>query len=591
MNRRNISSSVMSGAEIASTPRLKRSTFSFLGGERRGGVGSNLKMEGASVDIQLQETNRILVEIQKQLSLDFANRIVEKRQAIRASKTKLYAERAGAKEKAVESVRSFGSGILKTFDVIAAPAKSIFQKILDFFSIIVSGLLINNAFRWLENPANRQKIDKFFKFVAKHWKELLALYGAYKVLKIVGALKRIADLFKRPPRWPRGGGGGGGPQKPGPKGPQPNDPCAGVLKCGGSILKVIKDNASAIALILASFLGEYFLPKGKPTLAKPTGLKPGELDTAKGTSRSAVNAALMSARPDLFGPDAGMTPEEKLFDKMNLPRWLAPVVESLVSAAMMRRGMMRTSFLRGNPNQYPGGIGPFQPPTNRTRPTKKGNTRLSSFSIRDILGRASQPGGFEITNIQGKSLGGTVGGTGSGTVDSVPAMLAPGEEVIRASAAMLFRPLLKDINNNAGRMWNTFTSAVSNLITSNSDMRSSLTILASQLSDFKKQLDQFVNDEKIKKTKNIKNGSIENHRTSRPVSPELVLHSDIKNPPKRSAKSAFIPINLPTQSLPPSGIPKYDSAGETMTEAPEISSINIANPYMKIVPEMLGIFV
>jgi len=213
LSRRNISSSVMTGAQIASSPRLKRSTFSFIGGERRGTVGSSLKAETTSLDVSLQETNRILVEIQKQLSLDFANRITEKRQALRASKIKVTRERVGTKEKAIESVRQFGSGIMKTFDVVTSPAKSIFQKILDFFSIIVTGLLVNNAFKWLENPANQQKLAKFFKFVANHWKELLALYGAYKLLKIVSALKRIVDLFKRPPKPPGGGkpGGGGGP--------------------------------------------------------------------------------------------------------------------------------------------------------------------------------------------------------------------------------------------------------------------------------------------------------------------------------------------------------------------------------------------
>jgi len=200
LSRRNISSSVMTGAQIASSPRLKRSTFSFIGGERRGTVGSSLKAETTSLDVSLQETNRILVEIQKQLSLDFANRITEKRQALRASKIKVTRERVGTKEKAIESVRQFGSGIMKTFDVVTSPAKSIFQKILDFFSIIVTGLLVNNAFKWLENPANQQKLAKFFKFVANHWKELLALYGAYKLLKIVSALKRIVDLFKRPPK-------------------------------------------------------------------------------------------------------------------------------------------------------------------------------------------------------------------------------------------------------------------------------------------------------------------------------------------------------------------------------------------------------
>lgn len=48
-------------------------------------------------------------------------------------------------------------------------------------------------------------------------------------------------------------------------------------------------------------------------------------------------------------------------------------------------------------------------------------------------------------------------------VDSVKALLAPGEEVIRTSSAMLFRPLLKDINDNAGRLWSNFSLAVNKL--------------------------------------------------------------------------------------------------------------------------------
>jgi len=46
----------------------------------------------------------------------------------------------------------------------------------------------------------------------------------------------------------------------------------------------------------------------------------------------------------------------------------------------------------------------------------------------------------------------------------VSAMLAPGEEVIRTASARLFRPLLKDINDNAGRLWTAFSMGINKLL-------------------------------------------------------------------------------------------------------------------------------
>ena len=71
---------------------------------------------------------------------------------------------------------------------------------------------------------------------------------------------------------------------------------------------------------------------------------------------------------------------------------------------------------------------------------------------------------------QFRSMGGTVFGQGSQTVDSVPAMLAPGEEVIRSASANIFRPVLKDINDNAGRMFVAFRDGV-NLMKRNNDLQ------------------------------------------------------------------------------------------------------------------------
>jgi len=587
----------MTGAQIASSPRLKRSTFSFIGGERRGTVGSSLKAETTSLDVNLQETNRILIEIQKQLSLDFANRITEKRQALRASKIRVTRERAGAKEKAIESVRQFGSGIMRTFDVVTTPAKSIFQKILDFFSIIVTGLLVNNAFKWLENPANQQKLAKFFKFVANHWKELLALYGAYKLLKIVSALKRIVDLFKRPPKPPGGGkpGGGGGPSGGGPAG----GGCGPVLNC-------IKDIGGAAAEKLAETLKRtrVFSPLFG-LIPRPTPVnqpKPGDQPTRQFDPQRFYRGSDGKIYP--IPTDQGRTSD----DVTNFGAFvLLPLLGGLVATGAIGGGILATissglaKFGLRAPKPVPA---PAAASGIRTFTNLKGNkTTISAEELSALRSGSARPSSAQnIIDIvkQAKSqkppikrsLGGTVGGTGSGSVDSVPAMLAPGEEVIRASAAMMFRPLLKDINNNAGRMWTTFSDAVGGLVVSNSTMKSALQILASQLTTFKGQLDKFVNEERVKKTKEIGNGGYAERRmSSNMVSPELVLHSDIKKPVKRSATSSIVPINLPSQTLPMSGVPQYSSAGGVETEEPSVSSVNMANPYMQIVPEMLGIFV
>ena len=192
----------------------------------------------------------------------------------------------------------------------------------------------------------------------------------------------------------------------------------------------------------------------------------------------------------------------------------------------------------------------------------------------------------------GFSQGGTVGGTGSGLVDSVKAMLAPGEEVIRTSAAMLFRPLLKDINNNAGRMWTTFSGAIRDMVSYNETMRYALNELTKNLETFKKQLDDFANQEKLKKAKEIKGGGYGLRTPSKEsittlVLPTTIVHSDLKKP-TRPVTRTTIPITLPTKTANYK-MPAID--GGMATDEPDISSVNLANDYMMLTPRMYGIFV
>jgi hypothetical protein len=540
ISRRNISSPIIRGAQSVSAPKLKTSKFSFI----RPRIQTPTLTSETSASETLIETNRILVEIQKQLALDFANRITEKREALKVAKIRVNRERAEREESSIEAVNKFGSGIFKALDKVLTPAKSIFQKILDFFSIILTGLILNNAFNWLSKRENREKIKQFFDFVGKYWKELLALFIGFKITKLILKIKRLVDLFGK---GPRGGG---------PRGGTPLD-CAGVMKCfSTSVVPFLAANPRVVNQMgqsllkdrrfltgLATALGISTLP---PKIAPP---KP----TPTPTTPTTPQPTPTTARPTAQQPTA-----QPGFDWSGF----ANSINQVTAAGVTITGALLLSLFQSFAPAAKGGtIGEL--------PKKKCNACSLGFSE-----------------------GGTVGGTGSGLVDSVRAMLAPGEEVIRTSAAMMFRPLLKDINNNAGRMWITFSNAIRNMVSYNETMRFALDELSRNLETFKKQLDDFVNQEKLEKSKKVGGGGYGLRTPSKDsittlVLPTTIIHSDLKKP-ARPATRTTIPITLPTKTANYK-MPAID--GGMATDEPDISSVNLANDYMMLTPKMYGIFV
>ncbi len=539
ISRRNISSPIIRGAQSVAAPRLRKSSFSFI----KPRIQTPTLTSETSASETLVETNRILVEIQKQLALDFANRIIEKREALKAAKIRVNRERAEGEESSIEAVNKFGSGIFKALDKVVTPAKSIFQKILDFFSIILTGLILNNAFNWLSKRENREKIKQFFDFVGKYWKELLALFVGFKIAKLIFKIKRLVDLFGK---GPRGGG---------PRGGTPLD-CAGVMKCfSTSVVPFLAANPRVVNQMgqsllkdrrfltgLATALGISILAP-KTTPAKTPQTTPTTPQTTPTTPRP--TAQQPAAQPSNWSSGVWAALTAAGYGTIEIVKALAAVGASLAGAEARAQG------------------GTIE------EPKKKCNACSLGFSE-----------------------GGTVGGTGSGLVDSVKAMLAPGEEVIRTSAAMMFRPLLKDINNNAGRMWITFSNAISNMVSYNETMRYALDELSRNLETFKKQLDDFVNQEKLEKSKKAGGGGYGLRTPSKDsittlVLPTTIIHSDLKKP-TRPVTRTTIPITLPTKTANYK-MPAID--GGMATDEPDISSVNLANDYMMLTPRMYGIFV
>jgi len=139
-----------------------------------------------SLGESLIETNRILVEIQNQLALDFANRISKESEEIKKIRVSSKKAKQAEAERSVEG-KKVGSVIGKTFDKVVSPIKGIFGRLLGFFGWIGAGFLANKGIDWLSK--NTDKVGKFFKTIVKNWQLIAGL--------VVGGiiLKTVADLY------------------------------------------------------------------------------------------------------------------------------------------------------------------------------------------------------------------------------------------------------------------------------------------------------------------------------------------------------------------------------------------------------------
>ena len=241
LSKKNISSSVLRGTSAASSPisgskqaiKLKSSTFKFrsrrikveglqpVQNERRiqaegiQPVQNDQSVVNAyipSIASSLRQTNEILVEIQKQLSLDFKNRITQESEILKSAKKQKEASRRGREEKSLETVGKIGKNITSAFTKVAKPVKGIFSKIAEFFQLVLTGIVVNAAFDWLKNEENRKKIGRIFTFLAENWKIFagilvggLALRVLYKVVRVVRGIGRLLQFLRILPRNRIGG--------------------------------------------------------------------------------------------------------------------------------------------------------------------------------------------------------------------------------------------------------------------------------------------------------------------------------------------------------------------------------------------------
>jgi len=607
LGRRNVSSSVLRSASKISaaspTPKLRVSRAKFTGRQEpiAEAVVSNAQA--------LTETNLILVEIQKQLSLDFAMRIAEERETLKRMKAAESRRRFGAEEKAVEGTGKLGKGIGKVFNKVISPAKSIFSKIVDFFSIILTGIVFNNAFKWLQDKNNREKVFAVIGWVTKHWKELLGVFIGVKVFGFLYKLIRfgrfISGFFggRGRGRGPGGRGPRGGPYDPrgplgscGPtlkcldkiKGPQLEALAAKLLstkvftnvfagksaggqKKGGvnwwKVADVGLDIASVVAGIagIAAFLEPGSTVGGFALLARILGKYGIKLGARRGAAASAGAAARR-------GLKTGAKPTPVTMEEM--------------------RNLMSQSGLKGLSS------GPSISPRKSVRvqfpdlPSKKS---LQSAQERSgIQGKITE----DTLEILERSFRMEVGGGGGrrfnkgGIIpgprvnkDVTPIMGTPGERVVPLSARGFF-PFVDDIIFNGGKMWEMFSGAIKKLflITRRQEETSR------KFGEVTEKLDKSLKVEKQKAAiKSLSGGGGGSRASSFNVKPKASPTPSYYNLGRSAGGGmTFLPMVLPTKQSAPPTIPTPQAPA---TEVPFISPMNVADPYRQLTPEIYGIFV
>lgn len=596
LTKTNVSSSVFRGAKSSVG---SSSTIKLPKGMGYSSIGAAtvdprfLKKETLPIDQTLAETNNILIEIQRQLAFDYETRIAEEKNAIKSIKAAESKRKFAAKERGVETVRKIGGAIGGTVSKIAAPIKGIFDKIKEFFGLILTGIVLNNAFEWLKDEKNREKLINIFKFIGSAIPYLLGGILGLKLIKWGTRLFRVGRfLFKLPGR---------------------------ILRIFG--VRAASRGAGVAGETVARRGGLFRNAAGQRrglTIGRATQSRvvPGRFNAAGGAVRQNVDVITrqkslfnktiqgLEVRGAQFGRNflkvLGAGPGKKTLVK-SLLKFARPVLKRIpivgalldfalsvalgenpgraafgaIGAALL--GTIGT-FLGGPIGTFIGGLaGDF---AGRQLYDLFFNKSSSKDVAKQQQESAVQTGKIDKDNL-GFNRGGTVPGRGSRNVDSVRAMLAPGEEVIRTASAMLFRPLLKDINDNAGRLWTAFSMGINKLLMVSKQQES-------VNKEFAKVIDDQERYQRDLKTKRLIAGTGGGNRSAARFAPKAPKVTNISMTPSSGGGMIFQPMVLPTQRSKPPQIPEMKGPA---TEAPNISSGNPANPYMMLTPELYGIMV
>ena len=186
--------SKLSGHLRNSLVRIKALEGKFFGVENK--LISNIGGNQDNLSKSLIETNKILVGIQQQLALQSSNEQKEQKTEVQQEKREKSKKRLKAEESALEkTAKGIGRAVTKTVKKIISPVGNIFDKILEFITLLGAGIAVNAAFAWFQDPKNQEKLTKFFNILKQNWKLIAKILGVIAGVIIGGKIIALGSAI------------------------------------------------------------------------------------------------------------------------------------------------------------------------------------------------------------------------------------------------------------------------------------------------------------------------------------------------------------------------------------------------------------
>lgn len=603
MGKSTVSSSVMSGAN---TPKINKTTVSssvfspvnqtpsltaIKGSYSSIFKGSNvdpkyLPQKPTGVEQSLVETNNILVEIQNQLAIDFATRIAEREDALKAFRKQSENARRSRKEGSLEGLSSFGRKASNIVSSVAKPFKSIFSRIFEFLSILATGFLANAAIKWLSDEENRKKLLNVFNFLVDNWKIFagllvggLALKALYKIIRLASGVRKILQALRILPRRNAGGGPTTGGESPRRGGLIRN---AAGQRRGFSTSRLLRNGVPQTRAAAVAGSGGI----------RTTGVA--QFTRQKGAVAKAVQFA------EVLTAKAGRDILKKIglgAGSKGILRFLRPIFKRIpIFGALID---FAVSLALGEPigraaakavgAALGGALGSLIP--------IPGVGTVAGGILGDFVGGKIYDAmtGFDPTTqeYEKKALGGKIKGK-SHSGGGVNINAEGGEYIVNKRDTMRFEPVLADMNYNGGRLWEEFSKGVVAQTSQTKLAFETSTKMGELLTDFEEVLRMQKEKESAKTLFNIGGGQskpgsfahggdipmpMDDHKNIKNVAPVMVPIPNLTKPKtKRNANMVQLPPVVMNSNSPMPSI----NTGDDKKTIPSILPYDSANEYLNI---------
>ena len=143
------------------------------------------------------QSNMILADIAKIISTDLAVEQEKEKEEIDKLREEQNKGKVSKDEKSVESTgKKVATGLKRTSMKALQPVANMFDNLKNLAATLGIGILGNAAFEFIRNPENSEKIAKFFGFIQKNAKFILAGMGILAALPLISTLGGVIGAIK-----------------------------------------------------------------------------------------------------------------------------------------------------------------------------------------------------------------------------------------------------------------------------------------------------------------------------------------------------------------------------------------------------------